>query len=159
MTLSIALGLLSGLMTASSAAPAESPQGAEQCFDALVSARIVRQVPSVVPEPDSTDMIIMAWPYFIDLNVVRVLEGNAPTGRSTMLSVQHTFWRQGLGVRKWWLRRNTLGGFNILSEHDDQQFARCAEDSPAADPYIIPGKGRTFQDLIAEGIERHGQRP
>lgn len=155
----LALGLLPGLLTASSAAYAETSVVTDLCFDALVSARVVRQVPSVIPELDGKDAIIMSWPYFIDLNIVRVHEGKAPKGPSTMLSIQHTFWRKGLGVRKWRLRRNTVGGFNILPEEADHQFVRCPQDGPAADPYIIPGKGRTFQDLIREGIERHGQRP
>lgn len=158
MRLSLFLTMLSGLFALPDATHAESSDATKVCFDALVSARVVRQVPSVVPEPDD-DVIIMAWPYFIDLDVVRVREGSAPIGRSTMLSIQHTYWRRGLGVRKWWLRRNTLGGFNVLREENTDRLERCAQGSPAVDPYISPGEGRTLQDLIREGKERHGERP
>jgi len=104
-------------------------------------------------------MIIMSWPYFIDLDIVRVLRGTAPAGRSTMLSVQHTYWRKDLGVRKWWLRRNSIGGFNILLEENNETLVRCAPTMPAADPYIRPGEGRTLEDMMREGREANGQRP
>lgn len=159
MTLGISLGLLAGMFALSNAAHAQGSGSTEVCFDALVSAHIVRQVPSAVPHLDGDDVIIMSWPYFIDLNIVRVLEGEAPIGRSTMLSVQHTYWRKGLGTRKWWLRRNQLGGFNILRKEDNDQLVRCAQGSPAVDPHISPGEGRTLEDLIREGKKRYGQRP
>lgn len=155
----ILLAMLSGMFAIPNAIQAHTSGAAEVCFDAVVSARIVRQVPSVVPEPGEGDYIIMSWPYFIDLDVLRVLEGDAPIGRSTMLSVQHTYWRRGLGTRKWWLRRNKLGGFNILRNDDNQRFVRCDHGGPAAEPYVSPGEGRTLEDLIREGKERYGQRP
>jgi len=153
------LGIALALLTTAGRAQADSSGAAEPCFDTLVSARVVRQIPSVVPEPAANDMIIMSWPYFIDLDIVRVLHGTAPLGRSTMLSVQHTYWRKGLGVRKWWLRRNSLGGFNILLEKNNETLARCAATAPPADPYISPGEGRTLEDMMREGREANGQRP
>ncbi len=157
--LGCSLGTALALSSLAGAAQTERLASDEQCFDALVSARVVRQVPSVVPETVGSEMAISSWPFFIDLDVVRVLEGEAPVGRSTMLSVQHNYWRKGLGVRKWWLRRNTLGGFNILLEENTEALALCPENSGAAVPYISPGEGRTLQDVLRDGKDRYGERP
>jgi hypothetical protein len=81
--------------------PSTSPQ---QCFDASILAEITAQVPSDFPNTGD-GYILMSWPYFIDLEVKRVLEGHLPEKEITALSVQHTYWRTDLGVKKWWVRR------------------------------------------------------
>jgi hypothetical protein len=121
----------------------------EDCFDALVSARIVRQIPTVMPNCGN-GCIVMIWPWFLDLRVRRVLEGEAQRGNLTVLSMQHTDYRRDLGVRSWWLRRNSQGGFNLLRRSPDDRPPRCAPGSPPAVAYIHPGGPRTLADYRRE---------
>ena len=129
----------------------------EDCFDALVTARVVEQTPSVVPECGD-DCIIMRWPWFLGIDVRRVLVGNAPSGRLTVISVQHTYIRSDFGVRRWWLRRNSVGGFNLLGTASGRKLMRCPAGSPAAAAYISPGPGETLEGLRAEGAKRYGRK-
>ena len=48
-----------------------------ECFDAIVSAQVLEQIPTDIDlTPD-----LFAWPWFIDLKIERVLQGNAPMGQ------------------------------------------------------------------------------
>jgi hypothetical protein len=134
----------------SSEARADEPSSAQDCIDALVSAKIVRQVPSIFPDCGD-GCIVMSWPWFVDFEVKRVLKGRAPTGRITVLTVQHTSFRLDLPARPWALRRNDLGGFNLIRTGDSQQLPLCHRDASPAPPYIRPSEGRTLADLIREG--------
>ena len=120
------------------------------CYDAIVKARISKQVPSVTPEC-GPDCLIMVWPWFLDLEVKRSLVGDVPRGKLQTLAMLHTFFRLDLGNRQWWLRRNTLGGYNVLRFSREQKLLRCGKGSEPADAYIIPSPSRSLADLRAEG--------
>lgn len=119
-----------------------------ECYDAEVSARIVSQTPTVMGPCD--DCIIISWPWIIDLDIRRIHSGDVRPGRLTVLSVQHTHFRQDLGSRRWKLRRNDQGGFNLLREAEITT-ARCANDSAPAVAYITPRDGQSLEDLRREG--------
>jgi hypothetical protein len=143
------------LLAALSVTPAHSQsdgQEPQDCFDALVIAHVVGQTPSVIPECD--DCIVMRWPWFLDLKVQRVIEGHAAKGRVTVLSVQHSGYRSQ--TRRWWLRRNSIGGFNLLGEASARNLMQCPAGSPPAVAYITPGAGKTLADLRREGAKAHG---
>lgn len=139
---------------ASYAVANEQTEVSSDCYDAVVKARIVAQVPSVVPDC-GPDCIIMVWPWFLDLDVSKILVGDVPRGRLQALIMLHTYYRKDLGIRRWWLRRNTLGGFNVLRSGDEAIKARCAKGSTPAKPYIDPGPDKTLSSLRAEGERRY----
>jgi hypothetical protein len=146
------LGVLAAGSIAPTIAHADDPEVAD-CYDVVVSARPTRQVPT--PIPDCEDCIIMSWPWFVTLDVERVVKGRAPSGRITVLTVQHTYLRTDRPNR-FWLRRNTLGGFNALRIGDSNKPAHCAKSAPPADPYISPGDGQTLKDLERESERLYG---
>lgn len=150
--------LLAGLaaLTASLACDvgAAVAQDAE-CYDAEVSARIVSQIPTVFPDSDD-GWIVMSWPWIVDLDVNRVHSGDASRGRMTVLAVLHTYYRRDLGSRRWKLRRNDLGGFNLLRGAENLT-TRCAADQPPATAFIKPAVGQTLEDLRREGREHYGR--
>ena len=150
--------LLSGLgvMTASTAGAVGHASEAPECFDAQVSAEAVRQTPMIAGDC-GMDCIVVSWPWAIDLDVARVLRGSAPTGRLTVLAVQHTYRRQGRA--QWWLRRNDLGAFNILAVSAEDALPLCGKGEPPAAAYIHPPQGKTLQDLVTEGEAHYGRRP
>ena len=124
------------------------------CYDAEVSARIVSQIPTVFPNDDD-GWITISWPWIVDLDVSRVHSGDARRGRMSVLAVLHTYYRRDLGSRRWKLRRNDLGGFNLLRGAENLT-ARCAGDEPAR-AYITPADGQTLEDLRREGRQRYGR--
>jgi hypothetical protein len=138
------------LLCGSAAARADAPASTANCIDALVSAKIVRQIPSEFPDCGD-DCIVMSWPWFVDFDVKRVLKGRAPTGRITVLTVQHTSFRRDLPAKAWALRRNDLGGFNLIRTSKLDEPAMCPSDASPAPAYIRPGEGKTLADLIREG--------
>jgi hypothetical protein len=122
------------------------------CYDVKVGARPVAQIPSVIPtDPDT---IVMRWPWFLDLKVTRVIEGQASRELTNVLSVQHG----GLlpRTRVWWLRKNSAGTFNALYPEHGEQLLRCAADTVPAEPYLRPAAGRTLQDYRREGEREYG---
>lgn len=142
------------MILASGAAPAAEPD----CYDAEVSARITRQTPTVM-EDCGDDCIVMAWPWIIDLDVKRVYSGRAEKGPVTALAVQHTYFNQTRNGRRWWLRRNSLGTYNIVQPAPGQTIQRCLADTQPARPFISPPDGETLDDLRREGEERYGADP
>jgi hypothetical protein len=134
----------------SAAARADASASTENCIDALVSAKILRQVPSEFPDCGD-DCIVMSWPWFVDFDVKRVLKGRAPKGRITVLTIQHTSFRRDLPVKAWALRRNDLGGFNLIRTSKADELALCSREVSPAPAYIRPGEGKTLADLIREG--------
>ena len=126
-----------------------------ECYDAEVSGRIVSQIPTVFPDCGD-DCIVISWPWILDLDVRRVHSGDARRGRMTILAVLHTDYRRDLGSRRWKLRRNDLGGFNLLRGAENIT-ARCADDEPPATAYIKPPDGQTLEDLRREGREHYGR--
>jgi hypothetical protein len=135
-------------------ASASGPAAAAECFDAEISATIVRQTPTVIPECDGC--IIIRWPWIVDLRVRRVHHGSVALGPLTVLTLQHTYYRTGLGARRWLLRRNTLGSFNVVVPPEEGTLPRCSANAPAAEPFIA---GRPLDDLRREGEARYGRRP
>ena len=127
------------------------------CYDALVSAKLVRQIPSVIPDC-GPDCIVMRWPWFDDLEIKNVVDGLAPAGRLTVLMMQHTY-LIATRVGRWPLRRNELGGFNVVEGGDSKRMAACPSNTPPARPYIRPTNGKTLTDLIEEGKQRYGDWP
>lgn len=142
----------------STSATSSSPQQRQECFDALVVAKVVGQVPSDFASSDD-DYIIMSWPYFIDLDIVRVLEGQVEAKKITALSVQHTYWRSDLGARKWWLRRNTAGGYNILRIENGAKPPKCPQGAAPDRAYLEPAPGQTLDEMRQAGERRYGSRP
>lgn len=124
-----------------------------ECYNAEVSARIVSQTPTVFPDCGD-DCIVISWPWILDLDVLRVHSGDASRGRLTVLAVLHTDYRRDLGSRRWKLRRNDLGGFNLLRGAENLT-ARCADDQVPATAYIKPADGQTLEDLRREGREHY----
>jgi hypothetical protein len=144
---------------ASVALASAEPVGAAtegECFDAEVSATIIRQTPTALPECD--DCIIMRWPWIVDLRVRRVHAGQVQRGRLTVLTLQHNHYRTDLGARRWLLRRNTAGSFNVVHHPEGETLRRCPEDAPAARPFIRPADGEKLNDPRRAGEEYQGRK-
>lgn len=144
---------LSALAAASAWSATSAIAQDAECYDAEVSARIVSQIPTVLPDCGD-DCIVIRWPWILDLDVRRVHSGDARRGRLTALAVLHTGYRHDLGSRRWKLRRNDLGGFNLLRGAENLT-ARCADDEPPAPAYITPPEGQTLEDLRRDGRARY----
>ncbi len=153
----IALAWLAALLWPTSAT-SSSPPEAQGCFDALVVAKVVGQVPSDFPDSDD-DYIVMSWPYFIDLDIEQVAEGHVEARKITALSVQHTYWRSDLGARRWWLRRNTAGGYNILRIGIGAEPMKCPQGTAPDRAYLEPPAGQTLDEMRKAGERRYGSRP
>lgn len=126
-----------------------------ECYNAEVSARILSQTPTVFPDC-LDDCIVISWPWIVDLDVSRVHFGDVRRGSLTVLAVLHTGYRHDLGSRRWKLRRNDLGGFNLLRGAENLT-TRCADDQPPATAYIKPPDGQTLEDLRRMGREHYGR--
>jgi hypothetical protein len=129
---------------------------APECFDAHVFAQEYFQVPSVPGDcaaPAGQECIIMVWPWFIDLKVESVFAGRVPTRRLTVLDVRHSNTDTDKQYDLW-LRRNNLGGFNIL--HAENKVPRCASDAKPVEAYIQPSAGQTLESLRADGARYFG---
>ncbi|MEQ1688633.1 MAG: hypothetical protein ABL874_08670 [Sphingopyxis sp.] len=122
------------------------------CYDILVEAHIIAQIPSPLPDIDDGS-IIMSWPWFIDLNIDMVLEGSVQLGHVSVLTLQHTYFRPDLGGRRWSLRRNDMNGFNARMADPLLDMLRCKEGVIPAPAYI-----RNVNDLGLEEIRREGER-
>ena len=151
------IALLTALLGSPANARSEEVQQPD-CFDALITARVVKQTPTETPECGD-DCIVMSWPWLLEIEIRRVLEGDAPKGRLTVLSVQHTDIRADYGVRRWWLRRNSVGGFNLLGEASGRSLTRCPANSPPAAAYITPHAGETLEGLRRQGVKRYRRNP
>lgn len=138
----------------------ETAAGAEElpndCYDVIVSAKIVSQVPSVIPDCD--DCIVITWPWFVDLAISRVVEGRVSERKITVLALMHVPYRDNLGVRKWWLRRNADGGFNLLRFDMRSPPSRCLADAGAQPAHLRPSDGKTLADLRREGEDAYSHR-
>jgi hypothetical protein len=120
---------------------------ATECYDAIVEARIVAQLPYPVDEDPSSGDIIMESPWFLDLHVKHVVEGSANKGGLTVLAMMHTFYRRHLGEQRWYLRRNSIGGFNLLRGAADDGSKRCAPSTPPMRSYLRPSPGKSLADF------------
>jgi hypothetical protein len=143
------------ILLAISASPGRASDATEgECFDAEVSASIVHQTPTLIPDCD--DCIIMSWPWILDLRVRRVSRGSVALGPITVLTVQHTYFRTNVRPLRWWLRRNMLGTFNAVMKSEAGALPPCPSGAPAARPFIQPAVGTTLDDLRREGENRYG---
>jgi len=138
-------------------AHAGSVTGAETaaCYDAAIYARAVSQIAAGVP-PSCEDCIVIQSPYFVDLKITRVWEGDVRRGRVTVLRMQHSKYRPS--YQTWYLRRNTAGGFNALRFGDDGPPPRCAIDAEPPQSCLTPPEGKTLDDLRRETLHRQGSR-
>lgn len=152
----IMLALVLSLTLAIRAGAAAEETEQNPCFDTEVTGRLVAQVPIPMPDPDDDGSIVMHWPWFVDIAVRDVHRGKVPKGKLTTLALMHTYWRSDLGNRRWKLRRNSRGGFNLLGTSSDRTIKRCAADVPAMRPYIGADQARLDQ-LRREGEERYGR--
>jgi len=98
----------------------------------------------------------MSWPWFVDLQVRRVIDGVVPSKMVSVLTVQHTYRVSRQGT--WLLRKNTAGGYNVVMPEDETAPARCPEGETPVEPYIRPGDRHTLDDLRDAGIRRYGHR-
>lgn len=131
---------------------------AHECFDAKVTARITAQVPTDLPQPDDGS-IVMQWPWFIDLQVRRGDVSTRLDGKVTTQALQHTYWRSDLGFRRWLLRRNNQGGFNLLGLAEKTTLKRCAENAVPATAYVKSEGEGGLTRLREEGERRYGRHP
>jgi len=120
---------------------------ADNCYDALVRAKAIAQIPTPLPQLDDPNRIIFAWPWFVDLEISRVLEGTVDGKVVKALAVLHSSWVSD--EMTFALRRTTVGNFNIL-RGDPKNLRRCDRSVPAEVPYIDPAKGQTLDDLRRE---------
>jgi hypothetical protein len=74
-----------------------------------------------------------------------------------VLMMQHAYYVRS-NARRWALRRNGLGGFNVVGG-DLKQMTACPSNTSPARPYIRPPEGKTMADLIREGEQRYGEGP
>jgi len=147
------ISLVPMLMFPATWAKGEDATPEPQCFDAVVLARVIRQIPSEIPDC-GRDCIVWSWPWFLDLSVEEVLRGRAPRGRFTALSIQHTYVHRDR--QRWWLRRNSLEEFNVVSfGKDGSALPRCKAGAPPAEPYLRPPEGASFQDLVRERVRTY----
>jgi len=135
--------------------PAAIPAGASEieCYDAKVWAKPVAQIPSAYPRDDDPDVIIISWPWFLDLKIQRVLDGDVERGTVTALAVMHNNYVKK--NRTWLLRKNTVGMFNVVRSDSPASIRRCNPDTLPAKPYITPAPDKTYADLRREGEEEY----
>lgn len=124
------------------------------CYDAKVRALPVDQVPSEIGDCGS-DCIIVSWPWFVDLQVKRVIDGAHPGKMIQALTVQHTYRVSREEV--WLLRENTAGGYNVVVPEEGAALRRCSAGAAPVEPYVRPGDGHTLDDLRDAGIRLYGQ--
>lgn len=119
-----------------------------ECYDAKVRAKPVEQIPTPYWRSDDPNTIVISWPWFVDLDVRRVIEGDVENGLLETLVVLHSSYVTK--TRTFYLRRNSAGTFNILRIPDDVQIERCQPGTEPARPYIRPGPDQTLDDLRRE---------
>ena len=135
------LALLTGLATSSAALASD-----DVCYDLKVEATPMAQIPSEFPD-DDPEVIVISWPWFVDLKIKRVLEGTAPSKSISTLAVLHGAFPPK--KRVWFLRRNTAGSFNVIRQ-DPRTLSRCAQGLGDAKPYLVPPVGKTYKDFRQE---------
>jgi len=140
---------LAVLLAAFGALSSGQPAFAEehQCYDLKIRAKPVAQIPTeIVEEPG---YIVMSWPWFIDLDVKRVLEGEFNERKLTVLAVLHTSYVPK--TRVFLLRSNTLGGFNMLRPEKPEELTRCNAGMGPMLSYLRPAEGKSLEDYRLAG--------
>jgi hypothetical protein len=95
----------------------------------------------------------------LNLDVEKVLQGHAPLGPVTVLSIQHTYWKVDRSGLPWRLRRNKYGGFNALTYGTETPAVLCRKDAAPAEPLVKLAGGQTLDEVISEGERIHGRGP
>jgi len=134
-------------------AAAQDQQSEIDCYDAVVKARIVDQVPSVIPEFDDGS-IVMRWPWFVDLDVEDVVKGSVAARRLSVLAMMHTNFITNRHFR-WLLRANVTGGYNAVPTFEAENLPRCKATAAPAQSYLRPADGKTLADLRRDGEKRY----
>ena len=137
------------LLAAFAALSLDQPAYADEpeCYDLQIRAKPVAQVPTeIVEEPG---YIVMSWPWFVDLEVKRVLDGDLNEKKLTVLAVLHT--SHVAKARVYMLRRNTLGGFNLLRPARPEVLARCNAGVEPMLAYLRPAEGKSLEDYRLAG--------
>ncbi|APG63155.1 hypothetical protein LPB140_10545 [Sphingorhabdus lutea] len=119
-----------------------------ECYDAKIRAKPIAQIPTVLG--DSGEDIIIYWPWFLDLKIKRVIEGEVPEREITILALMHSYFREKTLTML--LRRNTAGTFNLIRA-EPSSIRRCEAGSEPVPPYLRPGDGKTLDDYRREGEE------
>ncbi len=122
---------------------AEEPE----CYDLKIKAVALAQVPTEIVE--DPDYIVMSWPWFVDLEVKQVLDGEFEGRKLTALAVLHT--RFISKTRVFLIRYNSLGGFNILRPENPESLRRCDPATGPMPSYLTPGEGQTLEDYRKAG--------
>jgi hypothetical protein len=136
------------------ATPASADDWEPDCYDAVVSAKMVRQTPTNFSDcGDEPGCIVIAWPWIDRLEVERVVEGPTLPRHIEVLVVQHTYF-DAHHFRRWWLRRNSQGGFNLLRLAEPVTLPRCAPGTPPKKPYFSLKEGQSLRDIIRESERR-----
>jgi hypothetical protein len=131
---------------------AQKTSSADVCFDVKIKARAIEQIPSDIGKP-TDGSIIMTWPWFIDLEVKRVLNGELLSNVVTVQSLQHTHFVSR--TRTWYLRRNSLGGFNAIVWAEGTYLKLCDAGSAPVDAFVSSSR-QTEAELRAAGQRRYG---
>lgn len=138
-------GLCVALVLAASCSSLGAAASDLECYDAKIRAKPLAQF--YTPIPEIPGAIVMSWPWFIDLKVRKVLEGEVVGRKITILAVLHSAYPSKTQV--FLLRRNTAGTFNLIRE-DPSQVSRCQPGTEAATPYLRPANGQTLDDARRE---------
>ena len=136
-SLALAIAALSGCATT-------SPSVSEtDCYDLKVRAKPVGQFPT--PFPNDPNYIVISWPWFVDLEVSRVIDGRSNDPEISALAVLHSGYVDK--TRTWLLRENTLGKYNILRLAEPEKAKRCAQGVTRPEPYLRPSEGESLESL------------
>jgi hypothetical protein len=120
----------------------------KDCYDLKVRAKPIGQFPT--PIPNDPRHIVISWPWFVDLEVKRVIDGRFNDPRISALAVLHSSY--GDNTRTWLLRDNTLGEYNILRLAEPDKSHRCPQNVDRPEPYIRPSDGDTLASLRQAAI-------
>ena len=139
-TLMLCAAALAGCMTNAGRADAR------QCYDLRLWAEPTAQIPT--PLPDYDGIIVMSWPWFIDLKVLKVIDGVWKDQNLSAVAIRHVGYSDE--AQAWFLRENTIGGYNVLRLEKPNEVKRCSIGSVKAEPYLQPSEGETVEGLRAE---------
>jgi hypothetical protein len=117
--------------------------GETDCYDLKLRAKPIAQIPT--PFPNDLEYIVISWPWFVDLEVTRVIDGEVREREISALAVLHSAYVDK--TRTWLLRKHKLGGYNILRLAEPSQAKRCAQGEARPEPYLRPSENETLANL------------
>lgn len=121
------------------------------CYDLKVRAKVVNVLPTLIP-PEEEGVIVISWPWFVDMEVTRVLEGEGSKGVIPVLAVLHS----GLGTKKstYYLRSNAVGSYNLIRTADESALGRCQVGIEPAEPLMWDLTSKTIEEYRQEAEEQ-----